>query len=99
MNNTYPTPDLSPQGPYAMCAKCHDLNRILANTSWPQHNSHVSQDGFSCSVCHTAHGMSPGAASVTGERLVNFDINVVAQNQGAPSLLQSGSQHLRPDVP
>lgn len=91
VTNTYPTPDLSPQGPYAMCAKCHDLNKIMANTSWPQHNSHVSQDGFSCSVCHTAHGMSPGTASVTGERLVNFDINVVGQNQGAPISYNRGA--------
>ncbi len=91
VTNTYPTPDLSPQGPYAMCAKCHDLNNILANTSWTQHNRHVSQDGFSCSVCHTAHGMAPGAASVTGERLVNFDINVVAQNQGAPISFNRGA--------
>jgi Doubled CXXCH motif (Paired_CXXCH_1) len=91
VTNTYPTPDLSPQGPYAVCAKCHDLNNILANMSWTQHNRHVSQDGFSCSVCHTAHGMSPGAASVTGERLVNFDINVVAQNQGAPISYNRGA--------
>jgi len=74
-----------------MCAKCHDLNNVLANTSWPQHNRHVSQDGFSCSVCHTAHGMSAGAASVTGERLVNFDINVVGQNRGAPISYNRGA--------
>jgi hypothetical protein len=74
-----------------MCAKCHDLSRILASTSWPQHNSHAWQDGFSCSVCHTAHGMSPGAASVTGERLVNFDINVVGSNQGAPISYNRGA--------
>jgi len=84
VTNTYPAADLSPQGPYAMCGKCHDLARILANTSWTQHNRHVSKDGFSCSVCHTAHGMGAVAASVSGERLVNFDINVVGQNQGAP---------------
>ena len=91
VTNTYPTPDLSPQGPYAMCAKCHDLTKVMGNTSWPQHGSHVSQDGFSCSVCHTAHGMSPGTASVSGERLVNFDINVVGQNQGAPISYSRGA--------
>ncbi|MGB7846295.1 MAG: cytochrome c3 family protein [Candidatus Acidiferrum sp.] len=84
VTNTYPTPDLSPQGPYALCAKCHDLTNILSNASWTQHNRHISQDGFSCSVCHTAHGMGAVVASVSGERLVNFDINVVAQNQAAP---------------
>jgi len=91
VTNTFPTPDLSPQGPYAMCAKCHDLNNISANMSWTQHSRHVSQDGFSCSVCHTAHGMSPGAASLTGERLVNFDIKVVAQIQGAPISYNRGA--------
>ena len=91
VTNTYPTPDLSPQGPYAMCAKCHDLTSILANTSWTQHNRHVSKDGFSCSVCHTAHGMGAVAASISGERLVNFDINVVAQNQGAPISYNRGT--------
>ena len=84
VNNTFPTPDLSPQGPYAMCAKCHDLNNILSNASWTLHSRHISTDGFSCSVCHTAHGMGVASAGVSGERLINFDIGVVAQNQGTP---------------
>ncbi len=84
VTNTYPNPDVSPVGPYAMCAKCHDLNNILTNVSWAQHSRHVASDGFSCSTCHTAHGMGAGSGSVTGERLINFDINVVGQNQGAP---------------
>jgi predicted CXXCH cytochrome family protein len=83
VNNTYPNPDVSQIGPYAMCGKCHDLTNILANASWTQHNLHVSQYGFSCSVCHTAHGMGAISPSVTGERMVNFDIAVVGQNQGA----------------
>lgn len=91
VTNTYPTPDLSPQGPYAMCAKCHDLTNILSNASWTQHNRHVSKDGFSCSVCHTAHGMGSVVASISGERLVSFDINVVAQNQGAPIAYNRGT--------
>jgi hypothetical protein len=84
VNNTYPTPDLSPQGPYALCAKCHDLNNIISNASWPQHSRHISNDGFSCSVCHTAHGLGSLSAGVSGERLINFDIAVVGQNQTAP---------------
>jgi predicted CXXCH cytochrome family protein len=84
VTNTYPNPDRSPQGPYAMCAKCHDLNNILTNGSWTQHSRHISQDGFSCSACHTAHGMGASSGSVTGERLVNFDISVVGQNATAP---------------
>ena len=68
-----------------MCAKCHDLNNIMSNaSSWTQHSLHVSQYGFSCSVCHTSHGMGAVNPSVSGERLVNFDISVVGQNQTAP---------------
>jgi predicted CXXCH cytochrome family protein len=84
VTNLYPTPDLSPAGPYAMCAKCHDLTNIVANNSWNQHSLHVSQYGFSCSVCHTAHGMGATSPTVTGERMVNFDGNVVAANGSTP---------------
>jgi predicted CXXCH cytochrome family protein len=85
VTNLFPSPDLSPAGPYSMCAKCHDLaNNILANTSFTQHSLHMSQYGFSCSVCHTAHGMGATSPTITGERLVNFDANVVGLNGGAP---------------
>jgi Outer membrane cytochrome MtrC/MtrF-like, domains II/IV len=84
VTNTYPSPDVSPLGPYAMCGKCHDLNNILSNASWPAHQFHIATEGFSCSVCHTAHGMGAINASISGERLVNFDAAVVGQNQGAP---------------
>jgi nitrate/TMAO reductase-like tetraheme cytochrome c subunit len=84
VTNTFPNPDLSLNGPYGMCAKCHSLSNIVANASFAGHSNHVSQDGFSCSVCHTAHGMGTVSPSVSGERLVNFDINVVGQNNGAP---------------
>jgi len=91
VTNTYPNPDLSQQGPYAMCAKCHDLGKVIANTSWTQHGLHVSTGGFSCSVCHTAHGMGAVNPGVTGERLVNFDIAVVGQSNGAPITYNRGS--------
>ncbi len=91
VTNTFPNPDLGPNGPYAMCAKCHDLRLVLANTSWLQHNSHVATDGFSCSVCHTAHGMGTTSPGVTGERLVNFDINVVGANKSLPISYNRGT--------
>jgi predicted CXXCH cytochrome family protein len=91
VTNTFPNPDLSVNGPYAMCAKCHDLNLVLANTSWLKHASHVGQDGFSCSVCHTAHGMGSTSPNVTGERLVNFDVNVVGSNNSLPISYNRGS--------
>jgi len=72
--------------PYALCAKCHDLNNVLSDApgSFKYHNEHVSADGFSCSVCHTGHGV-PYAGTVSGKRLVNFDLNVVAPYNGVIS--------------
>ena len=89
ITNLFPNPSLSAQGganggPYALCAKCHDLTQILNNTSFSEHARHVKQDGFSCSVCHTAHGMGAQSGSISGERLVNFDARVVAPNGAAP---------------
>jgi predicted CXXCH cytochrome family protein len=84
VTNLFPNPDFSVNGPYAMCAKCHDLqNQVNANTSWARHSDHINS-GFSCSVCHTAHGMTTGTANVTGERLVNFDVKVVGPNGSLP---------------
>ncbi len=68
-------------GPYALCAKCHDLNNVLSDVSWSKHNLHVSQQGISCSVCHSAHGTPAGGVG-SGKRLINFDVNVVAPNGG-----------------
>jgi hypothetical protein len=79
INNLFPHPDLSIKGPYAMCGKCHDLNNIVSNASWPQHGDHINT-GFSCSVCHTAHGMGARSGTISGERLVNFDLGVVGEN-------------------
>jgi len=81
--NPFPNPDLSAAGPYALCGKCHDLKLVLANTSFTGHALHINE-GFSCSACHTAHGMGSFSATVSGERLVNFDANVVAPNGPAP---------------
>ena len=83
IGNLFPTPDLSVSGPYAMCAKCHDLNSVVSNTSFTEHARHIN-DGFSCSICHTSHGMGGISASITGERLVNFDANVVGMNGTNP---------------
>ena len=84
ISNLFPNPDLSVIGPYGLCGKCHDLpNQIVKNTSWNKHSSHINA-GFSCSVCHTAHGMGATSGIIDGERLVNFDLNVVAPNGGLP---------------
>ncbi|HTB96833.1 MAG TPA: cytochrome c3 family protein [Terracidiphilus sp.] len=84
ISNLFPNPDLSVAGPYGLCAKCHDVaNQIVKNTSWTQHSSHINA-GFSCSTCHTSHGMGANSATISGERLINFDMNVVAPNGGLP---------------
>jgi predicted CXXCH cytochrome family protein len=83
VTNLFPNPDLTVTGPYSMCAKCHNLTQILSNSSFTQHSLHISQYGFTCSVCHTAHGMGATSPSTTGERLVNFDANIVGENNGA----------------
>jgi nitrate reductase cytochrome c-type subunit len=74
-----PVTDPSARGPYSLCAKCHNLSNILSNASFSQHALHIKA-GFSCSVCHTAHGVGASSASVFGERLVSFDLAVVAPN-------------------
>jgi len=84
VTNTFPNPDPSLNGPYGMCAKCHNLSNVMSNASFLQHSNHISQDGFSCSTCHTSHGMGSISPTISGERMVNFDANVVGQNNGAP---------------
>jgi len=84
ISNLFPYPDLTVSGPYGLCGKCHDLsNQIVKNTSWNQHGAHIDA-GFSCSTCHTAHGMGAMSGTISGERLINFDLNVVAANAGLP---------------
>jgi hypothetical protein len=83
ITNLFPKPDLSVNGPYALCGKCHNLALVLNNTSFSEHARHINR-GFSCSTCHTAHGMGATNGYVSGERLVNFDVKVVAPNGNTP---------------
>jgi hypothetical protein len=84
-------------GPYSLCSKCHDLTQVVANTSFTEHARHIN-DGFSCSTCHTAHGMGAISPGISGERMVNFDINVVAPMERA-HFVQPGNQLLQFDLP
>jgi hypothetical protein len=83
--NLNPKPVLSsaPASPYALCAKCHNLDYINSSQSWRGHGQHI-QEGFSCSVCHSAHGVPAGTSSVSGSGLVSFDMNVVGSNNNLP---------------
>lgn len=91
--NLTPTPVLEPisAAPYALCAKCHDLSFINSGASWTEHTRHM-QDGFSCSVCHSSHGVPAGTSGVNGGRaLVSFDLNVVGPNNNQPISYNSAS--------
>jgi predicted CXXCH cytochrome family protein len=74
-----PVVDPAAGGPYSLCAKCHDLSNVMSNASFSKHALHINA-GFSCSVCHAAHGVALASSGTTGERLVNFDLAVVAPN-------------------
>jgi len=81
--NPNPILDSAPASPYALCAKCHDLNYINSSASWSGHGRHI-QKGFSCSVCHQCAWRARGTASVSGSALVSFDMNVVGNNHSLP---------------
>src|SRR6185369_5098037 len=92
--NTAPTPILDPTStPYGLCAKCHDLSIVNSNVTFTEHSRHI-QDGFSCSVCHSGHGVPGGTTGVIGTRLISFDLNVVAPVNGTISY-SGGSCNLR----
>ena len=82
--------DPSSGGPYSLCAKCHDLTNIMSNATFSKHSLHINA-GFSCSVCHTAHGMAANSSNVTGERMVNFDLKVVGANASSPISYNRGT--------
>jgi predicted CXXCH cytochrome family protein len=90
ITNLFPNPDLSVNGPYALCGKCHTLSIVDSTASWSQHTTHINA-GFSCSTCHTAHGMGASNGNVTGERMINFDLKVVAPNGATPISYNRGT--------
>jgi predicted CXXCH cytochrome family protein len=83
ISNLNVPPNLSTNGNYGLCAKCHELGNIMSNASFSEHARHIN-DGFSCSVCHTPHGMGTPVATVSGQRMVNFDLKIVAPNGASP---------------
>jgi len=89
ITNLFPSPDLSGNGPYALCGKCHNLSNIMQNASFAKHAQHINA-GFSCSTCHTAHGVGNSSANASGQRLISFDANVVAPNGGSPVTYNQG---------
>ena len=91
VTNLFPNPNLSAQGgaqrrPLRFVRQMPRSVKDLNSPSFSEHSRHVVQDGFSCSVCHASHGMGAQSGTVSGERLVNFDIWVVARMEH-PDLL------------
>ena len=89
ITNLFPNPDLSVYGPYALCGKCHNLSNVLQNASFAKHAQHINA-GFSCSTCHTGHGVGNSISNPSGQRLISFDANVVAPNPGVPISYNQG---------
>lgn len=77
-----PIIDPAADGPYSLCAKCHDLGNVLSNASFAKHSSHINA-GLSCSVCHSSHGVPEGVPGIPGDRLISFDLAVVGQNDAS----------------
>jgi hypothetical protein len=86
VTNLFKNPDLvTSASPYALCAKCHDLQKLMTDGTF-RHQPHVVTDGLSCSACHTAHGLGGANANLSGDFLVDFDLNVVAPNSNGAKL-------------
>ena len=89
ITNPFPNPSLSAEGgangsPYALCAKCHDLAQILNNSSFSEHARHVSRTDSPARYATPPTALGGQMATVSGERMVNFDVNVVAPNGMTP---------------
>ncbi|HXE41981.1 MAG TPA: cytochrome c3 family protein [Candidatus Baltobacteraceae bacterium] len=78
------TQDFQAESPeqYALCYKCHDRMRILANQSFAFHSKHVVDDQTACTTCHDSHGVA------NAPHLINFNTTFVT-----PSLLNGQLQY------
>lgn len=63
---------------YALCNKCHDLAKLLTDTTFP-HSRHVIGAGASCSTCHSSHGVQQQMPTNgnTNNRLLDADLKIV----------------------
>jgi predicted CXXCH cytochrome family protein len=94
--------DFEPESPaaYALCYKCHDRNRVLSNSSFRLHYSHVVGDKAACTTCHDSHG-TPAAMHlinfnsvyVTNSSLGTIQYDSTGPLQGVCTLTCHGQDH------
>ncbi len=88
----YNTVDGSPEssGAYALCYSCHDRDRLLDSSSFPQHRLHVVDERTSCATCHSPHGSIRNRALIRiGEETLPTGISPSLQT-GLLSFISSG---------
>jgi len=64
---SYQTLD-GPESPerYALCYACHERDRLLGTSAFPEHGLHIEKIGAACATCHNPHG------SVSNRALIRF---------------------------
>lgn len=64
----YPTADGSAETAttYALCYRCHDRDKLLNGSAFPEHGKHITEIKATCATCHNAHG------SVNNRALIRF---------------------------
>jgi len=62
---------------YALCYDCHDRNRLLSGSLFPEHGEHITDVKASCSTCHNPHGSVPHRALIRfGEDTTSTGVSV-----------------------
>jgi predicted CXXCH cytochrome family protein len=51
---------------YSLCYTCHEREKVLASTLFPEHQQHIVDEATSCATCHNPHG------SIDNRALIRF---------------------------
>ena len=68
LRRNYTTTDGSSESEtaYALCYTCHQRERILKQSPFPEHQTHIEEERSACATCHNPHG------SVGNRALIRF---------------------------